>query len=362
MDAPPIHYARTVDGEEIAYWCLGAGPPVLVVLRPGLCHVGLEWQVPRFRRFYQALAEGLTVVRYNMRGVGLSGGEYSNDADEIRRDVAAVLEAVGTEDPAVVAFGTMAKGTVAARYAPNASAFVALAPSKDPRPMVAVNETLAQQAPEHAAGMIARMYDPTGLEPAEPLITLLERSMRLQDRRTMLPVRRPPASGFWWLEPDRIHAPTLVVHYPDEPMYQGGPELAQAIEGARLVVRPGRGYPLFEPDPDGLATLVRDFILDSVAASPAPPAHPSLGPATRPRAGDPEVTAPAPPPDALSEREVEVLALVAAGLTSRQIGDRLSLSPRTVDHHVQSILQKTGLKNRAAAAAYATAHGLNEPA
>jgi DNA-binding NarL/FixJ family response regulator len=52
----------------------------------------------------------------------------------------------------------------------------------------------------------------------------------------------------------------------------------------------------------------------------------------------------------LSEREAEVLALVAQGLTNPQIAGRLYLSPRTVGQHLRSIYRKLGVNSRAAAA------------
>jgi DNA-binding NarL/FixJ family response regulator len=64
------------------------------------------------------------------------------------------------------------------------------------------------------------------------------------------------------------------------------------------------------------------------------------------------------PPDGLSEREVEVLRLVATGLSNRQIGERLFISANTAANHVRSILQKTGSANRAEATAYAARRGL----
>ena len=63
-------------------------------------------------------------------------------------------------------------------------------------------------------------------------------------------------------------------------------------------------------------------------------------------------------PSGLSDREVEVLRLLSAGLTNRQIADRLVVSPRTAEHHVQHIYTKIGASSRAAAALFAMEHGL----
>jgi DNA-binding NarL/FixJ family response regulator len=60
----------------------------------------------------------------------------------------------------------------------------------------------------------------------------------------------------------------------------------------------------------------------------------------------------------LSRREVEVLRLVARGMSNNDIADRLALSKHTVHRHVSSILTKLDLPSRAAAAAYAAQHGL----
>ena len=63
-------------------------------------------------------------------------------------------------------------------------------------------------------------------------------------------------------------------------------------------------------------------------------------------------------PDGLTQREVEVLRLVAAGKSNRQIAEELFISPRTVARHVSNIFIKIDVTNRTEAAAYAARHDL----
>ncbi|HKX16037.1 MAG TPA: HD domain-containing phosphohydrolase [Propionibacteriaceae bacterium] len=65
-------------------------------------------------------------------------------------------------------------------------------------------------------------------------------------------------------------------------------------------------------------------------------------------------------PADLTERQVEVLRLVSRGLSNAQIAERLVLSRRTVEHHVQDIYLKIGVSTRAGAAIFAMQHGLVE--
>jgi HD-GYP domain-containing protein (c-di-GMP phosphodiesterase class II)/DNA-binding CsgD family transcriptional regulator len=63
-------------------------------------------------------------------------------------------------------------------------------------------------------------------------------------------------------------------------------------------------------------------------------------------------------PGGLTRREVDVLRLAARGLTTRQIADRLYISPKTADHHIQHIYGKIGTSTRAAAALWAMQHSV----
>ena len=60
----------------------------------------------------------------------------------------------------------------------------------------------------------------------------------------------------------------------------------------------------------------------------------------------------------LTDRQVDVLRLLATGLSNREIAERLVISPRTAERHVQDVYDKIGLSTRAGAALYAMEHGL----
>ncbi|MET9201291.1 response regulator transcription factor [Gordonia sp. NPDC003585] len=68
---------------------------------------------------------------------------------------------------------------------------------------------------------------------------------------------------------------------------------------------------------------------------------------------------PGPSTPVLTERETQVLREVAKGLSSRQIANRLSISPRTVENHVGASLRKLQLANRVELTRYAIEHGLD---
>jgi DNA-binding NarL/FixJ family response regulator len=108
---------------------------------------------------------------------------------------------------------------------------------------------------------------------------------------------------------------------------------AGAEELLAAVHRTAEGYPVFTP---GLAGLVLGEFrrIAGEAGGPAVPA--------------------------LTERETEVLRLVAKGLTAKQIGERLVVSHRTVESHVQNTLRKLQLNNRAQLVRYAIEKGLDE--
>ena len=116
-------------------------------------------------------------------------------------------------------------------------------------------------------------------------------------------------------------------------------DIARALEAA------AGGLAVF--DPRVHATLL--------AAASAPPA--SGAEAASPAAGVRPGQAPA-IPDGLTQREVEILGLIAQGLTNTEIAERLFLSNHTVKTHINRIFAKTGSRDRVAAIGYAQRHGI----
>ncbi|GAC1323464.1 MAG: response regulator transcription factor [Mycobacteriales bacterium] len=109
------------------------------------------------------------------------------------------------------------------------------------------------------------------------------------------------------------------------------------------------GYLLKDAEPDEILRGVR-----SAAAGDAPF---SAKAATVFLPGRGSVT-PAPVPPALSPREHEVLALVAAGLPNKQIGRRLGISEKTVKTHLTNVFAALGVADRTSAALWAQREGL----
>jgi DNA-binding CsgD family transcriptional regulator len=140
----------------------------------------------------------------------------------------------------------------------------------------------------------------------------------------------------------RITVPTLVLHRRDDRAipFRLGREVGALIPGATFRPLPGEEHFPWRGDWVSVTRAVLDFLGVSGQHDPddAPPAAEVVG--------------------ELSGRELEVLRLVAGGLSDREIARRLVLSPHTVHRHVANSRTKLGLPSRAAAAAYATRIGV----
>ena len=208
-------------------------------------------------------------------------------------------------------------------------------------------------------------------------VRLLEQAALLHDLgRVAVPV------GVWD-KPGRLTSAEsermqLHSYYTDRVLRRGAPLAQHADIAGRCHERlDGSGYHRGESDSDQLARLLA--AADSYHAMREDrahrKAHDAAGAAAQlreaaalgrlcPRAVDAVLSVAGHAPatrigqQPLSEREIEVLHLLVRGLSNKQIGRALAISPRTVQHHTMHIYDKTGMKSRAGAAMWAVERGL----
>jgi pimeloyl-ACP methyl ester carboxylesterase/DNA-binding CsgD family transcriptional regulator len=347
MAAQRIRFCKTSDGVRIAYATVGSGPP-LVYATGWPVHLEIEWEKPFVRRFLEALAKGVTLIRYDMRGSGLSDEEVSDFSPAaLMRDLEAVIDHLGLERFALLSLGDMA-GPLTMTYA---------ARHPDRVTHLILNSSWLRGSelgpPERQQALI----DYTA-NFGYPIFELLDTpGINVQQQLDIRQINEVAASPKVQAEVLRatyaadvsdvvsmVCVPTLVLHARGDPLvpFHLGRELATQLPNAEFV--PYEGSTAVPWVISGL--LVRE-IHEFLGVSSRMPASEERRPAPG------EVLA-----GQLTSREVEVLALVAAGLSSRDIGQELTLSVRTVERHISNVYSKLRINSRVQATAYALERGL----
>jgi two-component system response regulator NreC len=156
----------------------------------------------------------------------------------------------------------------------------------------------------------------------------------------------------------RGHHPDVLVldlNMPGEPSLEAIPKLREEFPDTQIVVLTMQNEPAYARS--ALAAGALGYVLKEAAdAELVEAVHAAAGgePYLNPRLGARVAAEPPPgPPDGLSEREFEILKLIALGNTNAQIAQELYLSVRTVETHRAHIQQKLGLRDRAELVRYA---------
>jgi pimeloyl-ACP methyl ester carboxylesterase/DNA-binding CsgD family transcriptional regulator len=335
-------------GRRVAWATVGEGPP-MVMGGWWMSHLELDWGNRRFRDFVTALARYRTVVRYDPPGTGLSDrdGPPPMRLDDQVEVLASVVRAVGAES--VVVLAGSAGGPIAARYAAEHprqverlvlyGSYLNGAAIADP----AAREMLIDLIRRHwglGSRVLADVFMPSA--------TAAERDEFVSFQRDSAPAELAAgsleATYTFSVEESagQIRSPTAVLHRRNDRAipFELGRQLAARIPGAVFVALQGDDHLPWYGDAGAVARTVLEFAgVERPEVKIAPPTD---------AAADTD----------LSARELEVLRLVAEGLSDAEIAERLVLSPHTVHRHVANIRTKLGLASRAAAAAHAARLGL----
>jgi pimeloyl-ACP methyl ester carboxylesterase/DNA-binding CsgD family transcriptional regulator len=329
-----------LDGRRIAYASVGEGPLLLFSGRL-LSHLEEEWDDPLARGFFEDLARTHRVVRFDHRGTGLSDRDLAEPPtlESETRELTAVFDACGEKSATIFSCSCGALST---------ACFASAGPERVDKLVFFGGYASRHDIPEAtrrslvdfarlswplAAQMLAGLKLPRG---GGEEIGALSRYLRHSADADVAAAHLElvlTADVHAYLP--AVTAPALVLHRRGDrtvPITHGR-ELASLLPNARFIALSGDSHLPWVDDQRELQRALAGFLDDIVPVGSN---------------GD----------SPLTRRETEVLRLVAAGLSNREIASSLVLSEHTVHRHVANILRKLTLSTRAAAATQAARAGL----
>ena len=336
---PRIKYCGTRAG-RVAYSTVGAGPPLLCDTG-WITHLRGQLEMFSFAAFIERLAERFTVIRYDKPGCGLSDRDGIDMSFEGQVTAAlAVADAVGAERFRL--FGASQGGqlaaTIAARHPERVEALVLYgmcASGRDLAPAEVRKSIVALVRAHWGLGLKALtgafVTDPTA-EDVAGLTEFQRASASAEVAARLLEVYYDTDIRAWL---PAIRARTAVLHREADEgtKFELGREVAALIPGATLIPLPGSSHLFYHGDWPSVLEALLSFLYDPASTGPQ-----------------------------LTDRELEVAALVAEGLTNQAIARRLSVAPRTAEAHVENIRRTLQVRSRAQIAAWVTEHRLGRGA
>ena len=263
MDAPPIQYARTEDGVNIAYWTMGEGPPLLVVTVPGMSHLHREWEVASLRKFYNGLASRFQVIRYNPRNTGLSDRRIEHlRLDDYVSDIQAVVDACTAGPVAILAYLASAPAiSFAAALPERVSALVVVDGRWSSSDTQNLYGTIVSVNTEMLVESITNMVDPARSD-HESLVKLVREAVEVDDR-----LRNVRAVEGWDVSSVMadVVAPALIIYSPRAAFgfEVAGREMASRMPNSQLVVREFERLTLADSLSDDVVSLAADFVAEA---------------------------------------------------------------------------------------------------
>jgi pimeloyl-ACP methyl ester carboxylesterase/DNA-binding CsgD family transcriptional regulator len=337
-----IRFCTARDGVRVAYAMAGSGPP-LVKAANWLSHLEFDWSSPVWRHWLTELSRDHLLIRYDERGNGLSDRDVDDlSFDAWVSDLEAVVDARGLDRFPLLGISQGAAVAIAytARHPERVSQLILYGGylrgwnNRDVTPQQAEEARTLIQLMRLGWGsnntafrqVFANLMMPDATPEQMRWFTDLQHATTSPDIAVRL---RDTAYGIDVTDIARtITVPTLVLHARADAAVpiREGKLAASTIPGARFVPLDSRNHVLIEDEPAWphfLAEL-RAFLGTPHSDVEQEPSFPEL-----------------------TDREREVLELVAQGLDNADVAERLSLSPKTVRNHVSSIFDKLDLHTRA---------------
>ena len=345
-----IRFLRTSDGVQLAWAEVGTGP-TLIKASNWITHLEYEWESPVWRHWIHFFSDHFRFIRYDERGCGMS--DWNVRELSINRwvdDLAEVIDAAAPREP-VALVGISQGSAVCIGYAVRhpervsrmvlyggyARGFYERGNPDTQREYRAILEAMrvgwGKENPAFRQLFTSRFIPGGKPEQLAWFNELCRKTMSPEMAATVLEARGH-TNIVNILESVRV--PTLVIHARDDNVVSlsEGRLLASSIPNAQFVELPGKNHILLEDEPGW--PRFQEAVLEFLGVAPA---------------NESEVFS------SLSRREREILALLSEGLGNSEIGERLSISEKTVRNHISSVYDKLGVWTRAQAMVFARDHG-----
>jgi pimeloyl-ACP methyl ester carboxylesterase/DNA-binding CsgD family transcriptional regulator len=294
------------------------------------------------RKFWERLGERYTVIRYDRRGTGLSDRTVQDFSLEAQTgDLAAVIEAVGERKIALLGFSAGGPVTVSYTAAhPERISHLILYGTYASGSYVAISDlakALFRLIEVDWGGVgslsMADIYIPGVATADREAFAAYQQACATKEAA----LGQAEAIGRFNVKQllQQIHVPTLVMHKRGDKAvpFELGRRLARDLPNSQFAPLDGGVHVLGLENSRATLEAIIEFLATPGTTEPA-----ALAGVTR--------------------RERDVLRLVAAGKSNRQIAEELTITVNTVDRHVSNILTKIGASNRAEAASFAVRNGI----
>ena len=345
-----IRFLRTDDGVKLAWAECGSGP-TLVKAANWMSHLEYEWENPVWQHWLRFFCGNFRFVRYDERGCGMTDWNVSDlTIEEWHGDLSRVVDAAEPEGPVAllgISQGAAACIAYAVRNPQRVSRMVLYggyargayhrgnAEAADEYRLIieAIRVGWGKENPSFRQLFTSRFIPDGTPEQLAWFNELCRRTTSAEIATKLLRVRAKldvvDLLG-------QVRVPTLVLHAREDNVvpFSEGRILASSIPDAQFVELPSKNHILLAGEPAW--PRFQEAVLQFFDRAPA-------------GSGDAFAS--------LSPREREILSLLTDGLANADIGERLTISEKTVRNHISKIYDKLGVWTRAQAMVFARDHG-----